>query len=95
MHEESADKFARILRPVILPMTDINVDSHQLILIIGRMQTELHSFRSNDFIQRHNRFIARLSEGEPTATMTGDSSSSVFGELTTSAPPFDGPARLR
>jgi 20S proteasome alpha/beta subunit len=89
LHEESAEKFAKIMRPVMLAMTDVNVDSKQLGEIVGKMQVELHTFRSNEFIQRQKELSAKLRQGESASGVSGDTSSSVsaaFGTFETSAP---------
>jgi 20S proteasome alpha/beta subunit len=91
LHEASADRFATIMRPVMMAMTDINIDENQLSEIIGRMSAELHAFRSNDFHTRQRRLFATSPTRPRTerVSVTADDLTSVFGVVETSAPGFD------
>jgi len=49
LHEQSADRFEAIIRPVMHALTNINVTESQLNDLIGKMSVELHAFRPNTF----------------------------------------------
>jgi 20S proteasome alpha/beta subunit len=91
IHEESAEKFSKIIRPVALAMTDINVSTTKLEDLVGKMAYELNAFRPQAFRDAQRaQFAAEQSPSSPvriSITQASDSSSSVFGVLETSAPP--------
>jgi 20S proteasome alpha/beta subunit len=80
LHEESADKFNEIMRPVMLAMTDIDVNQSKLADLVGTMSSRLNTFRSNEFLSRHRQVSEKRARGE-------ESSSAVFGDIQTSGPP--------
>jgi 20S proteasome alpha/beta subunit len=48
---QSSKRFAAIVKPVMMALTDINVPERQLDDVIGRMSAELHAFRPNDYFR--------------------------------------------
>jgi 20S proteasome alpha/beta subunit len=64
-HEQTADRFMKIVRPVMLALTDINVEPNRLHALIGRMAEELSTVRTNEFIQQQRRRFDQILKVEP------------------------------
>src|SRR5262249_47337117 len=49
-HEQYLERAEKVLRPVMLALSDINTDDRALDDAIGKMNVELNAIRSNDFL---------------------------------------------
>ncbi len=81
LHEQSADRFAEITKPLMIALTDVGVSPQALDDLIGKMQVELHNFRPNSFIQQQAMKLEQ--KRQPLSLHGSDTSSGVIAVTTT------------